>query len=116
MTVRERDRLDLVVAGGEVAVPEQGQFLAEWVGPAGNAIEPADLERSKKATWRMASSVVNWRDWRRRTMLASGPASRSRSSSVQVAPKPARTCRWATLRRYQGSCGVGIAGPGGCVF
>jgi hypothetical protein len=66
MTVRERDRLDLVVAGGEVAVPEQGQFLAERVGPADNAIEPADLERSKKATWRMASSVVNWRDESRR--------------------------------------------------
>jgi hypothetical protein len=49
-------------------VPEQGQFLAERVGPADNAIEPADLERSKQATRRMASSasassVVSGRGW-----------------------------------------------------
>ena len=45
LPVHERDRLDLLVAGGEVAVPEQGQLLAERVGPVEDAVEPADLEQ-----------------------------------------------------------------------
>src|SRR5262245_18207725 len=39
--------------------------------------------------------------------LSAGPAATSRSSSVRVAPKPARRWRWATLRRSHGSFGVG---------
>ena len=36
--------MDLVVAGGEVAVPEQGQLLAQRVGAVEHAIKPPRLE------------------------------------------------------------------------
>ena len=45
LPVHQGDRLDLLVAGGEVAVPEQGQLLAERVRPVEDAVEPADLEQ-----------------------------------------------------------------------
>ncbi len=45
LPVHQGDRLDLPVAGGEVAMPEQSHLLAERVGPVEDAIEPADLEQ-----------------------------------------------------------------------
>jgi hypothetical protein len=45
LSVHERDRVDLLVAGREVAVPEESQLLAERVGPVEDAVEPADLEQ-----------------------------------------------------------------------
>ena len=116
LPVHERDRLDLLVAGGEVAVPEEGELLAERVGPVEDAVEPADLEQVevRRGPRRLAQAVDRLGllggergGWNSRSTLASGPASRSRSSSARVAPKPARRCRWATLRRSQGSSGVG---------
>ena len=59
LPVHERDRLDLLVAGGEVAVPEEGQLLAERVGPVEDAVEPADLEQVevRRGPRRLAQAV-----------------------------------------------------------
>ena len=40
-------------------------------------------------------------------MLFAGPSARSRSTSPQVAAKPARRCRWTTRRRSHGASFVG---------
>ena len=40
-----------------MAVPEEGQFLPEWVGPVEDAMQPAHLEQSGDAARRMASSA-----------------------------------------------------------
>ena len=45
LAVHERDRLDLLVAGGEVPVPEERELFAERVGPVDDAVEPANLEQ-----------------------------------------------------------------------
>ena len=59
MTVHERDRLDLLVTGGEMPVPEQGEFLAERVRSVEDAVEPADLEQVevRRAPRRLAQAI-----------------------------------------------------------
>ncbi len=59
LAVHERDRLDLLVAGGEMAVPEESQLLAERVGAVEDAVEPADLEQVdvRRGPRRLAKAV-----------------------------------------------------------
>ena len=92
-------------------------FSRSGSGPRRMRLSQQTLSRSRfddvRAVWRRpsiasASSGGSGGGWNSRSTLASGPAARSRSSSARVAPKPARRCRWATLRRSQGSSGVGL--------
>ena len=59
LLVHQRDRLHLLVAGGEMPVPEEGELLAERVGPVEDAVEPADLEQVevRRGPRRLAQAV-----------------------------------------------------------
>ena len=112
--------INLRQAGGEVAVPEERQPLAERVAAEEHPIEPVSPQPSRIARRRRpprggrpgrhVPPPRGRAGLRNRPTLSAGPAATSRSSSARVAPKPARRWRWATLRRSHGSSGVGTNG------